>query len=137
MLGRCVRNTGESLGSPDRGHFYSVETVFPVSTGSEYPVFGLGIFETVLVALVRDDTGYPSWFPVGLFEFDFQKIPADWEFALHDGRAASGGDTSNRWVARWGYPELVRDESHSDGLIERDVHALETFSRELAKRENL
>jgi hypothetical protein len=137
MIARCVRNSGKSLGSPERGHFYTVDTVFFISTEAEYPILGLGIFESVLLALVKDDTDKPRWLPVGLFEFDFQKIPTDWEFALHDGRAASGGDASDRWVARWGYPELVRDESHSDGLIEGDVHALETFTREVMKRTNV
>jgi hypothetical protein len=61
-------------------------------------------------------------------------MPADWEFALLDGRAASGGDSLDRWVALWGYPELARDTSHSDGLMERDPAALDLFFREFAKR---
>jgi hypothetical protein len=99
-------------------------------------VLGIGIFETILVALVVDDNGQPRWLPAGLFEFEPQGLPTDWEFALLDGVAASGGDASNRWVAKWGYPDLVRDESHSDALIEGDPAALEVFFREFAKRPN-
>jgi hypothetical protein len=133
MIARCVRNTGATLGVPERGHLYSANTVFGLVIGAEYPVLGLGIWETVLVALVCDETGKPNWLPVGLFEITSQHVPADWEFALLDGLAASGGDASNRWVARVGYPELVRNPSHSDELVERDPAALRIFFRELAE----
>jgi hypothetical protein len=96
-------------------------------------VLGLGLFETILIVLVCDETGKPNWLPSGLFEFDVQRLPAEWEFALLDGVAASGGDASNRWVAKWGYPELVRDPTHADRLTERDPAALEVFFRELER----
>jgi hypothetical protein len=97
-------------------------------------VLGLGIFETELSVLVCDETDKPNWLPIGLFELEISQTPIDWEFALYDGVAASGGDASNRWVARWGYHELVRDDTHSDALIEREPHALELFYRELDRR---
>jgi hypothetical protein len=134
MIAKCLHNTGASLGQPQRGHFYSEKTVFDLQVGSDYAVLGLGIFETALLALVVDDTLQPSWLPAGLFEFEPQRLPTDWEFVLLDGVAASGGEASNRWAAKWGYPQLVRDESHSDALIERDSAALEVFFREFAKR---
>jgi hypothetical protein len=134
MIGRAVHDVGATLGSPERGAFYTAETAFHVTVGREYQLLGLGLFETVLLALVCDDTRKPSWLPIGVFEFPSQRFPADWEFVLVDPVAASGGDASNRWVALWGYPELVRDRSHSDRLVERDAGALETFFRELAKR---
>ncbi len=132
MIARCVRNTGSMLGMPSRGGFYSLDTVFPLEVGEEYPVLGLGIFETVLLALVCDETRKPNWLPIGLFVFERTAMPDTWQFALLDGVAASGGDASNRWVARWGYPELVRNDKHSDALIERDDGALSVFFRELA-----
>lgn len=134
MLGRCVHNVGSNLGPPERCHFFTAETVFNVEVGKEYLVLGLGIFETVLLALVCDETAKPNWLPIGLFEFDSRALPSDWEFVLLDGRAASGGDATNRWIAKWGYAELVRDERHSDALIERDPQALGISSRELEKR---
>lgn len=78
-----------------------------------------------------DETEKPNWLPIGLFDFADTALPASWEFAVLDGTAASGGEASNRWVARWGYPELVRDDRHSDALIERDPGALAIFAREL------
>jgi hypothetical protein len=97
-------------------------------------VLGLGIFSSILAALVCDDTRKPSWLPVGLFDFPKQSLPTNWEFRLHDGRAASGVvDEVYHWVAIWGYPELVHNISHSDGLMERDPEALDFFYNELAK----
>jgi hypothetical protein len=96
VIAKCVHNTGANLGSLARGHFYTPETVFRVEIGAEYQVRGMGIFETVLLDLVRDDTGKPNWLPIGLFEIDAHALPADWEFTLLDGSAASGGDASNR-----------------------------------------
>lgn len=134
MIARCVHNSGSSLGEPSRGSFYTLETVFHLELGKKYVVLGLGIFETVLLALVCDETGNPNWLPIGLFELEATVVPAHWQFAVVDGLAASGGDASNRWVARWGYPELVLDDRHSDALIERDPLALEIFARELHDR---
>ena len=134
MIGRCVHTTGASLGGPERGAFYSGTTVFDLELGKLYPIVGLGLFETVMLALVCDESGRPNWLPVGVFEIDSTTLPTDWEFAVLDGRGASGGDVSDRWVVRWGYPELVHDDRHLEGLIEREPAALEVFSRELAKR---
>lgn len=134
MRGRCVHNSGAGLGAPTRGAFYSIETNFNLTVDKQYFVLGLGIWETLLVALVQDDAGGPEWMPIGLFEFEVSSMPADWRFALYDGVAASGGGSLNRWVARWGYSELVVNDRHSDGLIERDPDELRTFYRELDKR---
>jgi hypothetical protein len=134
MTGRCIHTTGSSLGEPSRGAFYGADTVFDLELRKMYPVVGLGIFETVLLALVCDETGKPNWLPIGLFEIEGTSLPDDWEFSLLDGAAASGGEASNRWVARWGYAELVHNDRHSDALIERDPAALEIFYRELEKR---
>lgn len=134
MIARCVRKTGAALGEPSRGSFYTLETVFHLEVGKHYVILGLGIFETILLALVCDETQKPNWLPIGLFDLTDKELPAGWEFGVLDGIAASGGDASNRWVARWGYPELVRDDRHSDALIERDPDALAIFARELRDR---
>jgi hypothetical protein len=133
MIARCARNSGADLGTPERGHFYGAQTVFHLRIGSTYPVLAMGIWETVLLVLVCDDTRTPRWLPIGLFDFDSQSVPAHWEFGLLDAKAASGGDSVDRWIAVWGYSELVRDTTHSDALMEGDPAALEVFFRELLK----
>jgi hypothetical protein len=118
------------LGVSSSRYFHTDRTDFHVEVGTVYLVFGVGIWETVLLVLVRDDTGEPSWLPAGLFDISPSRVPDDWEFVVIDGIAASGADASNRWVAMWGYSELVRDREHSDGLIKRDPEALRVFEDE-------
>lgn len=127
----CRHTSGSELGKPERGHFYALGTKFQLRRGVEYPALGIGIWETTLVVLVRDETRLPNWLPTGLFEIELDGLPSSWEFRVYDGRAASGGDALNRWVAIWSYRRLVRDETHRDGLIERDPEALRLFAAEL------
>jgi hypothetical protein len=128
MIARCVRT---SLEAPERGHFYTAQTNFHVQLGKDYLVLGICLWETILIVLMCDETGRPRWHPIGLFEFDHEKLPEDWEFSLLDGIAASGGNALNRRVAIWGYRELVREPQHVDKLVDRDPAALEVFFREL------
>lgn len=134
MIAECIYATGKGLGEPQRGDFYGVETVFDVTVGAKYLVVGMGLFETILLILIRSDSGLPDWLPIGLFRIIDPAVPDHWEFAVLDGRACSGGDTSNRWTAKWGYSQLVRDPEHSDALIQRDGRALKLFTEEAARR---
>jgi|HubBroStandDraft_4_1064222.scaffolds.fasta_scaffold93935_2 hypothetical protein len=134
MIALCIHNQGAELGAPERRRSFTDETVFHVTLGSEYQVFAMSIWETSLHVLIRDDTGKPNWWPIGLFEFDGQMVPCDWEFALLDGPAASGGDSLNKEVARWGYREMIRNPKHHDELIERQPEALRIFFEEFERR---
>ncbi len=132
MIARCKYNMGKDV--PGRGRMaVSPDATYPVTVGRDYTVMGMGIFETDLSVLICDETGKPFWHPIGLFEIAAQGVPPHWEFCLLDGIAASGGDATNRWIAKWGYPELARDPAHSEGLMGRDPHALDLFFRELTK----
>lgn len=128
FLARCIRNRGSQLRTP-RGFYYGRETEFSVTPEKCYLVFGLGVYETVLLGLVQDDTEYPNWMPMGLFEVKAIECPTRWEFALLDGIGASGGQAPATWTALWGYPELVRNAAHRDGLIEREPKDLAVFFR--------
>lgn len=131
---KCIHSTGRALGRPDRSRFYSDDTEFDLCVGVSYPVLGIGIFETVVLALVHDETEKPNWLPIGLFEFKQVTIPGDWLFSIEDGLAASGGNADNRWTAKCGYARLVNDSSHSDGLVERDEGHLRHYYAELLSR---
>ena len=137
MIARCIANKGADLPSPSRDALYGEETEYALETGNDYIVLGIGLFATVVVVLIWDETSLPSWLPIGLFDLSTQRLPAHWEFAVFDGQAASGGDSANRWLARLGYPRLVHDDAHSDALIERDPAELQFCFRELlARQEN-
>lgn len=130
MVARCVINTGLGLGTPARGSFYSTETSFDLVIGQSYPIAAMGIFDEVLIVLVRDDSGMPNWLPSGLF--DLRGItPSHWEFALIDGAAASGAGSPRGWIARWGYPEIVDGDQHINALIDREPVALRRFRAEV------
>jgi len=134
MLGRCLHETGASLGEPVRGAFYSARTRFHVKAGHDYEVMGIALYETSLLVLVCDENRLPSWLPSGVFSINESTIPEDWWFALIDGKMASGGRAEYRLAAIWGYEQLVRDPAHADGLIHRDKSALAVFARELQLR---
>lgn len=134
MIVPCIRSTGASLGPPVRRAFHTAESVFHVTVGEEYRVFGLGLFETTLLALVVDDTDKPNWLPVGLFDFAGCEIPHGWHFAVFNGLAASGTAAPDGWVALWGYSDLVHDRRHSDRLVERDPGAMDAFFREVERQ---
>jgi hypothetical protein len=126
VLATCIRNRGSDLEQSGRGNFFTEQTIFHLEIGSQYKVMGLGLFETVLLALVCDETRKPNWLPVALFDFASSDL-GGWHFALLDPIAASGGESLNRWQAIWGYDELVLDPAHKEALIERDSAALEVF----------
>lgn len=130
LLARCIGRTGADLNVSRSRYFHTDRTNFDVTVDETYAVSGMGIWETVLLVLIKDDSGKPNWLPVGLFDFVTTALPQDWEFVLINGQGAPGGDASNSWVAMWGYHELVIDRRHSDALIERIPAALEVFHRQ-------
>lgn len=136
MTATCLSaNTGE-LADHQRGRFTDIEESYALTIGQRYLVMGIGVWETVLHTLVRDDDGLPCWCPIGLFDLRKQPVPMEWSFALEDGIRASGRALWTKWVARWGYQQLVEDPAHSDGLMERDPIALEIFDREMLRQQH-
>ena len=113
---------------------YTNQSEFPLEVGKDYIILGLGLFKTVLDVLVWDESDRPNWTPVGLFDIQRQTMPSHWQFAVLDSQAASGGPAGYGWLARWGYPRLVDGDSHSDGLMERDVDEMQFCFRELVSR---
>jgi hypothetical protein len=133
MKARCIKTTGRELGQPRHGSFYSQESLFSLTLDAHYPILGLGLFDSYLLVLLKDDTDKPNWLPAGLFEWIPQPLPSDWKFAIVDAQAASGGERTNRWIARWGYPELIENPNHSNLLIERDETAMQIFYEALLR----
>lgn len=131
MIAKCLHNQGSQLPQPARAHLYSERTTFEVTPGEDYQLAGLGVFETVLLVLVRDDTGKPNWLPSALFQMTMAQMPSSWYLSVREPDVSVAGDLTGKWLMMMGYEELIRDPSHSDGLIERDAEALETFHRRL------
>lgn len=127
MLARCIVGSSWELPEASRPTGWSRHAQLHVTQGSEYPIFGMGVFERHLWIMTMDDTELPNWYPADVFEFGVQEFPPHWEFVFfHD---SYGSFTT--WTARWGYPELVQDESHYMALVERDPAALGIFYGEV------
>ena len=132
MKALCRFNDAASLADHQQGRFGSVPAHYDITIGRDYVVVSMGIWETVLQILIRSDLGLPTWCPAALFEIVQQPIPDHWHFTLRDGAQHSGRDLWTRWVAQWGYEELIVQEDHSDSLIERHPDALAIFNLEVA-----
>ena len=128
MIVRCIRNRGTDLPRFEQtGAFYTDGTLFPVTLGRDYDVFGLVLFHGGLMVLVDlDGNAQPVWLPVQLFEVKDPAMPAHWEFnaGTDDESVALGLE------ARWGYHALVTGTAHYLGLIERDPAALTRYAAE-------
>jgi len=129
MLARCVADSGLDLGLPPAGAVYTEATVFHLQRGSCYLIWGLTVHEGSLDALVWDNTGRPNWLPIGLFDIPEQPIPTHWEFRIV--RTASLQAQGYRAIL--GYPQLVRDLGHLDGLADRVPKDLDDFFTQVAK----
>ena len=123
----CTINSGGQLPTYHEGLFYTPATEFHVTVGRSYSVAGLGVFQGGLSVLVRDDTDLPTWLPIALFEVGDVSIPAGWEMRFIAADQPNPLTNVNGWGARWGYPELVNSDAHSDALMNREPDALRLF----------
>ncbi len=130
MRADCVSNRSVDLSDDQRGRFKNEDIDYPVTVDQSYPILGMGIWETSLMVLIRDDNGAPLWVPAGLFAIPVQEFPSHWQFSTRDGLHLSGREAWNHWTCQWGYPELVSNPRHSDALMERDPDALGQFEEE-------
>ena len=121
----CAFNRSSALPDEQRGRMADFEKTYPLTVGAEYVVAGMGLWESVLFALVRDDWGKPCTPPLALFEPGSDEMPDGWRFALYPGIRATGREL---WVqpcgALWGYAELVEDEDHLGALAGRLRNAI-------------
>jgi hypothetical protein len=101
----------------------SHESIFHVSVGTEYLVFGMAAYNGVIVFLVLDDTHKPNWYPIEFFSVTDPKLPADWLFSRNVANE-HGID------AIWGYKNLITDPKHYEDLIEREPEALKIFEKQ-------
>lgn len=122
----CITNRGADLVNPARDHFYTPTTTFTLTAGQRYPIVGLGMFGSILVVLVVDDSRSPNWVPPGVLDLSRFAIPRTWAANVVDRAGATGGSCSN-WVFLMGPPAMGPDATTVDLLTDRDDDALEQF----------
>lgn len=122
---RCRHNKNASLPNglwPD-GSF--PQTVYDLRIEQEYEVYAICLVHRILQFLIdTSEVGKPHWYPSGLFEDIAADLPESWSFGSFPSRAARGV------IAIWGYPTLVRNADHFDGLADLDTNHCITFVRE-------
>jgi hypothetical protein len=128
MRAKCIRNTAAELGEPRVGIHYGDDHVFDVVVSRVYDVFAMSLFQDGLHVLVRQESGWPHWLPMGLFEVADPRIPDHWEFVLFpDARLTAFGRPGLQAV--WGYHEITIP-SHLRDLNELNPEALAVLDRE-------
>lgn len=98
---------------------YNRDAVARLTVETQYRVCAMSLYAGSVMVLVCADTGLPDWYPIQLFRVEDSSIPNEWRFAFYRDSA--------HLQALWGYEDMIDDESHYDGLLEREVRALEKF----------
>jgi hypothetical protein len=127
MRVNCNSNSGQTLPANYLGLGYTSHSNFNISIGEEYNVFGMALWQGVILLLLADDYHLPNWVPAQLFSVTDSRLPADWLFLQSD-------KEGEMLQALWGYERLITDASHYAGLIERESEALQFFYQEEKRR---
>lgn len=123
MKVKCVRAKVEPpRNSEQRGLFFTADTEFSVSQGTEYAAWGVAQYKGGLIILIQDDNSQPEWYPGELFEIVDGAVPPDWHLQLDN----SAGATFQMIM---GFDELVNDSTYNDLLMEGDPDKVGDFQR--------
>jgi hypothetical protein len=130
MLVTCTANTGRALPATYLVDGYSVDSIFDVVIGKDYPVFGMALWKSRILLLLSDESELPNWCPLELFSVKDPRLPEDWVFGVYQTH-------EHEVQAIWGYERLVVDHTHWEALLERNPGALRIFLQEKHKRHEL
>lgn len=121
MKVKCIETSGKTLTDEYLEMGYTSESVFDLTSGHIYVVYGISMWRNTLHYLLVGDGGRsPHWYPSRIFSVIKTDLPGSWHFADWD----SG---ENEVRAIWGFEELVLRDGYFDQLSEMDKSALEIF----------
>lgn len=134
MITKCRYNRGSEIGEAGTKFFLHPDrSQFLLEVGRSYRIYGLMLRDGPLMALTLDDGGNPNWYPVQLFEWTKQTLPAEWGFIVRELPVPSFELEREPTVeAVWGYPELIGDVLYSNKLLDRQAVAMNVFFRRVA-----
>ncbi len=94
-----------------------------VTADREYEVHAVALFERVVLVLVVDDKGHPSWRPTWLFDMRDASVPSDWICNLfHEDPLTVMG------------PEFIaRDQASYVAMVEQDPEPLRLFRERVSR----
>ncbi|WP_289356253.1 hypothetical protein [Paenibacillus sp. S-12] len=121
---KCISNISGSL-SEKAGYpaNYIYESLI---VGKIYNVYSIGHWDDYMFYLLKADHEDPDlnldpvWFPYEWFEIVDHKIPDSWYFDFI-------GKPQDKLSTIIGYKEIVLNQDHHYGLMERDKYHLELF----------
>jgi len=126
MKVKCVAKTGEDLSKKSIKAGKLRTTIFPLSIGKVYNVYGISTWKGRLDYLLD----IPGWYPAELFEVVDHLLPICWYF---DSRKSKSLFTklfsSHARENVWSYKEMVLDPKHIIDLLEGELEAVEIFRR--------
>lgn len=129
MFAICKYNSGENLPERLLAYGYTRKSLFSITAGKKYMVFGMASWKGEINILLEDDAGLPKWFPISIFYPFNASLPNDWFFISVENEQ---GDLK----ALWGYKKLINDGRHYDDLLELEPEALREFYEEKYRRES-
>lgn len=122
MKVQCRFNLGKNLSKRTLEAGDLPTTEFQLDIGTEYIVYGISLWRGALYYLTMDKyMTLPTWHPADLFIVTDNLTPVEWYFKYF------GFNETFNLNALWGYKELVLDETHYTGLIERENEAIKVF----------
>lgn len=120
MKVKCIKNKGKDLDANTLKIVHLATTEFQLNIGEIYVVYGMCLWKGIMHYLLVDKYKInPFWFPAELFRVIDNMLPLEWYYNF--------GGYGEEINAIWGYKELVLDESHYIGLIEREKKSIEVF----------
>lgn len=122
MKVKCITNQGKDLSPKTLEEGYLLTTDFQLTVGDSYFVYGISLWRGILHYLTMDrHQTLPDWHPAELFVVTENLLPLEWYFRFYN------KNESQYLNALWGYRELVLDDKHYEGLIERDNECVRIF----------
>ena len=118
MKVKCVNTGGEALLAADISSGNTRRSVFHVTPGREYMVYGVLFCDAVLSYLIQADTGFPDWEPASLFQVVCGRVSRLWVLADW---------SDSKYFVVITFPEFVRSPEAFDQLALGDDSAREMF----------
>ncbi len=129
MIVKCIARTRETA----KGEIPTISGDntgrYPVVVGTEYVVHAVVFEGKVTQYLIESSMGLhtPLLFPAGLFEVVDTRLPSFWHLGYFP------AFSSNEDLTLATFPELARDPSFLDRLIDREEPELSTFLEYVAR----
>ena len=118
MKVNCVNIGGAALLAADIASGNTPSSVFHVTLGRDYTVYGVLFRGPVLSYLIQADTGLPQWTPASLFQVVCSRVSRTWVCVNW---------SSTEYFAVVSFPELVQSPEVLDQLTLGDSSAREMF----------